>query len=130
MPANSKSPALPTIEIYQDGKRYKVDWDYQEAPESDALVAQQDFIEGYILGVIDALGIPRESITSFRAETGTVRNLSQDTASRLAELIAPQLRSVVTEAHRRLFTRANPPHVLLNHAHEQDRDLNPPDVRL
>lgn len=113
MPPITKSPALPMIDIYQDGKRYKVDWDYQEAPESDALVEQQDFIKGYILGVIDALGVPRQSITSFSAETGTVSNLTQDTASRLAELITPQLHSVVTEAHRRLVNRANLPHVIL-----------------
>lgn len=113
MPPITKSPALPNIEIYKHGKRYKVDWDYQEAPESDALVEQQNYIEGYILGVIDALGIPRQSITAFSAETGTVGDLSQETASRLAELIKPQLHSIVAEVHRRLVKHANQPHVRL-----------------
>lgn len=52
--------------LIKAGQRYKVDGDYQETPESGALVERQDFINGYILGVIDSLGILRQRNTSFR----------------------------------------------------------------
>ncbi|WP_110968342.1 hypothetical protein [Pseudomonas huaxiensis] len=113
MTTPSKSPALPTVEVVQEGKHFKVDWDYQHAPESDALFEHQAFLKGYILGAIDALDIPRQNISCISAEAGTVKNLSQVTANHLAELIKQRLHSVVTEAHRRLVNHAKLPHVRL-----------------
>ncbi|APO83350.1 hypothetical protein N5D79_06505 [Pseudomonas sp. GD03817] len=113
MPPLTKSPALPKIEVVQDRKSFKVDWDYQHAPESDALFENREFLEGYILGAIDALGISRENISCLSAEAGTVKSLPQELADRLAELIKHKLHSVVTEAHRCLANHAKLPHVRL-----------------
>lgn len=113
MPPLTKSPALPKIEVVQDRKSFKVDWDYQHAPESDALFENREFLEGYILGAIDALDISRENISCLSAEAGTVKNLPQESADRLAELIKHKLHSVVTEAHHRLVNHAKLPHVCL-----------------
>ena len=43
--------ALPKIEVAQDGRYWRVDWDYQEAPESRVLFEKANFLDGYIVVV-------------------------------------------------------------------------------
>lgn len=103
-------PALPKIEVLSDGNRFRIDWDYEEAPESRVLLNDQ-YLEGYIAGVITTLDIPKSNISCATARTGTIRRLPQSVALKLAELLAGVLHPAVTEEHRRMKYEANLPHI-------------------
>ncbi|MBG0848204.1 hypothetical protein H3222_23690 [Pseudomonas chengduensis] len=109
-PEVNAAPSLPKIEVTSDGKNFRVDWDYQEAPESIAL-HDNEYLRGYIEGVITTLAIPEKSISCATPRTGTVRRLEHDLALKLAELLTGALHPVVEEKHRRLRNEANLPHI-------------------
>ena len=109
-PEVNAAPSLPKIEIASDGKRFRVDWDYQEAPESIVL-HDNEYLQGYIAGVIVTLAIPEKNISCATPRTGTVRQLEHSLAIKLAKLLKDALHPVVAEKHRRLRNEANLPHV-------------------
>lgn len=104
-------PALPKINVMKEGKYWRVDWDYQEAPESRILFDKAEFLDGYISGLLDALGASAGSICCPSARVGTVKKVSEETARKLAELLKTLLHSHVATSHRRLIKDANLPHV-------------------
>ncbi|HDP4830711.1 hypothetical protein LDP37_00020 [Pseudomonas aeruginosa] len=105
-------PALPKIDVTKDGNHYRLDWDYQTAPESNPLL-ESDYLDGYVRGAIAAFGIPAQSISCATACTGTIRKLAQDTATRLAQLLEEVLHPVVEREHARLKLEASLPHMRL-----------------
>lgn len=109
-PEVNTTPSLPKIEVASDGKRFRVDWDSQEAPESIVL-ANNEYLRGYIVGVISALEIPEKNISCATARTGTVRRLEHDIAMKLVELLTGVLHPAVKDKHRRLRNEASLPHV-------------------
>lgn len=111
-------PALPKIELIKDGKLYRLEWDCQTAPESNVLL-ESPYLDGYVNGVIAALGIPAKNILCAEAHTGTVQKLTQDVGARLAELLTGVLHPAVEREHARLKREANLPHVLFVRQREE-----------
>lgn len=108
----NKLPALPVIEIIKTGKTFKVDWDYQTAPESRILGYREPYLRPYIDGVMSALDIPLKSIRCASGRTGTVVKLDEATARKLAKLLEDLLFPIVSREHKRLKREAKlPPHL-------------------
>lgn len=106
---------MPKIEVFAEGKYFRVDWDYQEAPESSVLLENQ-LLNGYIWGVIAALRIAEKCISCATPRTGTIKGLEKDVALRFAELLTEALHPVVTREYMKLKREASWPHV--RHAQE------------
>ncbi|MGV6954721.1 hypothetical protein [Pseudomonas chlororaphis] len=102
--------ALPKIEVSKDGKYFRVDWDYQEAPESRVLL-ENKLLEGYIWGVIATLCIADKCISCATPRTGTIKRLEKDVALRFAELLTEALHPTVAREYQRLKREASWPHV-------------------
>lgn len=109
-PSPHSEAALPKIEVSKDGKYFRVDWDYQEAPESSILLGNQ-LLDGYIWGVIAALHITEKCISCATPRTGTVKGLEKDAALRFAELLTEALHPTVAREYQRLKREASWPHV-------------------
>ncbi len=56
-------PALPKIEVIKVGKRFKVDWDFQEVPESRVLLRENDHLTTFIDGVLVGMGITEKQVS-------------------------------------------------------------------
>ena len=106
MPQLTKNPALPIIEVSKEGRYWRVDWDYQEAPESKVLTDRKEFFNGYISGLLDSFGASAGEVALHSARTGTVKKLSEETAQKLAQLLTDLLHSHVKAEHRRLVNAA------------------------
>lgn len=102
-------PALPKVEVIKVGKRFKVDWDFQEAPESQVLHRRNDQLTTFISGVLVGMGIPEKQVSCATGRTGTVNNLDEETAVRLAALISDLLHPLVSNEHKRLSAQAKLP---------------------
>ncbi|UST80147.1 hypothetical protein [Pseudomonas siliginis] len=102
----TKNPALPIIEVSKEGQYWRVDWDYQEAPESRVLTERKEFLNGYISGLLDSFGASAGEFALPSARTGTVKKLSEETARKLAKLLTDLLHSHVKAEHRRLLNAA------------------------
>lgn len=102
----TKNPALPIIEVSKEGRYWRVDWDYQEAPESRVLTDRKEFLNGYISGLLDSFGASAGEFALPSARTGTVKKLSEETAQKLAKLLTDLLHSHVKAEHRRLLNAA------------------------
>ncbi|WP_157763357.1 hypothetical protein [Pseudomonas citronellolis] len=114
-------PALPKIELINDGKHYRLEWDLQSAPENNVLL-ESPYLDGYVSGAIAALGIPAKNILCAEAHTGTIQKLTQDVATRLAELLKEVLHPAVEQEHARLKREANLPHVLFAAQQREESD--------
>lgn len=110
VPVPRSEAALPKIEVFAEGKYFRVDWDYQEAPESSVLLENQ-LLDGYIWGVIAALRIAEKCISCATPRTGTIKRLEKDVALRFAELLTEALHPTVTKEYLRLKREASLPHV-------------------
>lgn len=102
----TKKPALPIIEVSKEGRYWRVDWDYQEAPESKVLTDRKEFLNGYVSGLLDSFGASAGEFALPSARTGTVKKLSEETAQKLAKLLKDLLHSHVKAEHRRLLNAA------------------------
>lgn len=102
----TKNPALPIIEVSKEGRYWRVDWDYQEAPESGVLTERKEFLNGYISGLLDSFGASTGEFALPSSRTGTVKKLSGETAQKLAKLLTDLLHSHVKAEHRRLLNAA------------------------
>lgn len=105
--------ALPIIEIIQAGKAWEVHWDYQEAPESSILFKRREYLDGYIDGAMDAIGIAPEKVACASARTGTVKRLTEAQALQLRHALDRLLTPVVAKEFKRLQKEANMPHLRL-----------------
>ncbi|WP_409303616.1 hypothetical protein [Pseudomonas sp. KCJK8993] len=103
--------ALPKINAVKDDRHWRVDWDYQEAPESRILTKRAEFLDGYVCGILATLGVSAGELCRPSARTGTVRRVDEATALKLAQLLKSLLHPVVEEEHRRLLNEADLPHV-------------------
>ena len=113
MPKPQPCAALPKIDVTKEGRYWRVDWDYQEAPESRVLFDKANFLDGYVSGLLDALGASAGTICCASARTGTVKKVNEETAHKLGELLKNLLHSHVETEHRRLINEASMPHVRL-----------------
>lgn len=104
-----KEPALPIIEISKVNKLYRVDWDYQDAPESGVLHRRNHDLTVFIDGVLVGMGIPETKVSCASARTGTVKMLDEDTAKRLARILEGLLHPLVTDENKRLAAQAKLP---------------------
>lgn len=105
-------PALPKIEVIKVGKRFRVDWDYQEAPESDVLHRRNEQLTTFIDGVLVGMGVPEKQISCAAGRTGTVINLDESVAIKLAGILTDLLHPLVFNEHKRLVAQAKlPPHL-------------------
>lgn len=96
-----------------------MDWDYQEAPESRVLFDKANFLDGYICGLLDALGASAGTICCPSARTGTVKKVNEETAQKLGGLLKNLLHSHVEAEHRRLVNRESLPHSKLRAEREK-----------
>ncbi|CAI8975132.1 hypothetical protein PUP68_07655 [Pseudomonas chlororaphis] len=111
MKAPAPHPALPKITVTKEGRHWRVDWDYQEAPESRVLSEKSEFLDGYVCGIVATLGVSAGEICRPSARVGTVKKMDEETALKLAKLLKDLLHPVVEDRHRRLVYEANLPHV-------------------
>lgn len=112
MKAPTQQPALPKIDVMKEGRYWRVDWDYQEAPESRVLFDDKaEFLDGYVCGIVATLGVSAGEICRPSARVGTVKKLEEETAQKLAELLKNLLHPVVKQEHRRLLNQVNLPHL-------------------
>lgn len=102
----TKDPALPKIDVSKEGRYWRLDWDYQEAPESRVLLDRKEFLDGYICGLLDSVGASAGQYCRPSARTGTVKKLDEETAHRLGKLLTELLHSHVKAEHRRLLNAA------------------------
>ncbi|RBB92167.1 hypothetical protein C3E97_034055, partial [Pseudomonas sp. MWU12-2115] len=79
--------ALPKICVVKDDRHWRVDWDYQEAPESRILTKRSEFLDGYVCGILATLGVSAGELCRPSARTGTVRRVDETTALKLAQLL-------------------------------------------
>ncbi|MDU9391730.1 hypothetical protein [Pseudomonas sp. zfem002] len=105
--------ALPIIEVFQSGKSWEVHWDYQEAPESSILYKRREYLDGYIDGALDAIGIAPEKVSCASARTGSVKRLTETQAVQLRVALDRLLTPVVANEFKRLKQEANLPHIRL-----------------
>ena len=119
MPHHTPQPALPIIDVLQEGRYWRVDWDYQEAPESRILFDKSVYLDGYVIGLLDALGVYSGCICPPSARAGTVKKMDEATAKKLGDLLKTLLHSHVEAEHRRLVNKANLPHLKL-YAYKQE----------
>ncbi len=109
-PSPHLEAALPKIEVSKDGKYFRVDWDYQEAPESSVLLDNQ-LLVGYIWGVLAALRITEKCISCATPRTGTIKRLEKDVALRFSELLTEALHPTIAKEYLRLKREASWPQV-------------------
>lgn len=108
----SRQPALPKIEVTKVGKLFRVDWDYQEAPESDALHRESDYLWAYLKGVLDALDVSEKQRVCSAGRVGTIKSLSESVANKLAEILQKTLIPMVEAEYKRLAAQERlPPHL-------------------
>lgn len=105
--------ALPVIEVIQSGKAWEVHWDYQEAPESSILFKRREYLDGYIDGAMDVIGISPEKVACASARTGSVKRLTEAQAQQLRHALDRLLTPVVAKEFQRLKKEANLPHLHL-----------------
>ena len=104
-----KELALPKIEVSKVNKHFKVDWDYQEAPESDVLHRRNDELTIFIDGVLVGMGISEKQVSCASGRTGTVNKLDEESALKLAGIIKNLLHPLVTEESRRIAVQTSLP---------------------
>ncbi|MCX5507685.1 hypothetical protein [Pseudomonas sp. BJa3] len=94
-------------------------WDYQEAPESSILFKRREYLDGYIDGAMDTIGISPEEVACASAHTGSVKRLTEAQAIQLRHALDRLLTPVVAKEFQRLKKETNLPHLPLVAA-EQD----------
>lgn len=104
-----KNPALPKIELSKENKLFRVDWDYQEAPESDVLHRGNEKLTIFIDGVLVGLGVSEKQISCASGRTGTVKNLDEGTAKKLSSILEGLLHSLVIGEHKRVVEQEKLP---------------------
>lgn len=97
-----KELSLPKIEVIKVGRYFKVDWDYQEAPESDVLHRRNDELTIFIDGVLVGMGISEKQVSCASGRTGTVNKLDEYSASKLALILKDLLHPLVIDEGRRI----------------------------
>lgn len=105
--------ALPIIEVIQSSKAWEVHWDYQEAPESSILFKRRDYLDGYIDGAMDAIGITPERVCCASGRTGAVKLLNEGQAIQLRDALDRLLTPVVTNELQRLKKQGDLAHLRL-----------------
>ena len=116
MPKPVTHAPIPKIEILKKGHQWEVHWDYQEAPTSLILFKRDDYLRGYIDGVLDTLKIDPKHVCCASGTTGTVKRLDQEKAEQLHTALNQLLIPLVEAEHARLERNADLPHVRLEHA--------------
>ena len=114
----SRLPALPKIEVTKDGKLFRVDWDYQEAPESAALHRESGYLWAYLKGVLDALDISEKQRVCSAGRVGTIKSLDEIVANKLADILRKTLNPMVEAEFKRLAAQERLPPHLRNDARE------------
>ncbi|WP_449438632.1 hypothetical protein [Pseudomonas migulae] len=110
-----RQPALPKIEVTKVGKLFRVDWDYQEAPESEALHRESDFLWAYLKGVLDALDISEKRRVCSAGRVGTIKSLNEDLANKLADILRKTLNPMVEAEYKHLAAQERlPPHLRIS----------------
>ena len=105
--------ALPIIEVIQSGKAWEVHWDYQEAPESSILFKRREYLDGYVDGAMDAIGITPDKVCCASGRTGAVKRLNEGQAMKLRDALDRLLTPVVANEFQRLEKLGNLPHLRL-----------------
>ncbi|WP_434654085.1 hypothetical protein J3P96_26100 [Pseudomonas sp. R3-56] len=111
MRKTSSRAALPNIEIIKKGAAWEVRWDYQEAPESSILFQRGEYLRGYIDGTMDDLDIQPDNVCCASGQTGTVKKLNEDQATRLRDALNRVLIPIVTKEFTRLQNMNSLPHL-------------------
>ncbi|QPL31915.1 hypothetical protein [Pseudomonas fragi] len=112
----SNHPALPKIEVSKENKLYRVDWDYQEAPESDVLHRKNRDLTIFIDGVLVGMGIPEVQVSCASGRSGTVKKLDEKTANKLAEILEWLLNPLVVSEKKRIVAQESLPEYLRDKA--------------
>lgn len=111
MRRRSTNAALPAIEIIRKGSVWEVHWDYQEAPESSILFRRREYLDGYIDGVMDEIGIRPEKVSCASGRTGSVKRLAEEEAIRLRDALHRLLVPIVSNEFNRLKSLGEIPSV-------------------
>ena len=104
--------ALPKIEMSKVNKLYRVDWDYQEAPESDVLHRKNRDLTIFIDGVLVGMGISEMQVSCASGRSGTVKKLDEDTARKLVGILEGLLNPLVIDEKNRIVAQEKLPEYL------------------
>lgn len=105
----SNHPALPKIEMSKLNNLYRVDWDYQEAPESDVLHRKNRDLTIFIDGVLVGMGISEMQVSCASGCSGTVKKLDEETAKKLVGILEWLLNPLVTDEKNRIVAQEKLP---------------------
>ncbi|WP_067519599.1 hypothetical protein [Endozoicomonas ascidiicola] len=89
----------------------EVHWDYQPGEACKILFEQEQQLDGYIAGLLDAMEIKPRSRCCYSALTGTIIGLTHDAAHKLAGLIADKLVPLCEKRLKEIGKYNNLPHV-------------------
>lgn len=105
----SHHPALPKIEMSKVNKLYRVDWDYQEAPESDVLHRKNRDLTIFIDGVLVGMGISEMQVSCASGRSGTVKKIDEETAKKLVDILEWLLNPLVINEKNRIVAQEKLP---------------------
>ena len=99
----------------------EVHWDYQPGEVKDVLFENEQYLDGYIIGLLDALDIPNRHRCCHSGFTGTITGLPHDKAEKLAGLIADKLIPLCEARKKQIKHYNNLPHVKYHREKEQSQ---------
>ena len=87
----------------------------------DVLFENEQYLDGYIIGLLDALDIPNRHRCCHSGFTGTITGLPHDKAEKLAGLIADKLIPLCEARKKQIKHYNNLPHVKYHREKEQSQ---------
>lgn len=102
-------PALPRIEASKDSNLSRVDWNYQEVPESDIPHRKIDDLSVFIEGALVGMGIFEKQIICSAERMGTVKSLNETTDNQHTGILKYLLCALATSKQNRIYSQLELP---------------------
>jgi hypothetical protein len=109
---------LPKIYVEKDKIGYSLHWDYQPNESNKILLKRMEYLNGYIDCAIATTADAKSRIVCANSQTGTIRNLTKESAEKLEKILTDLLHPIVQREHERIIKRNNLPHIIFQN--EQD----------
>ena len=116
--AMKKDIGLPNIYVEKDKKGYSLHWDYQHNQSNKILFERMEYLNGYIDGAIATTADAKSRVACANCLTGTIRNLTKESAEKLEKIITDLLHPIVQREHERIIKRNKLPHIIFQHGQD------------
>ncbi|MBM9486995.1 hypothetical protein JBE38_13775 [Pseudomonas sp. ICBG1301] len=109
----SRQPETPAkIQVKANGGSFEVHWDFRNAPDTLTLRTECERLDGFINGFIDgalvALEIPLEHICLTGSSKGTVKELDQNLANKVASIVENLFLLLLAAQQKKLRPQTGP----------------------